>query len=125
MEMVTAFIKVFQSLETRALSRSFLQSLPSIIVRYHLICTLTMDLSVLIIDVKHELNKILESTNLHEYELIDLPIQQSGDLSHKHTGVGMACTLDTAFTCMSGLAPLKGSSTKLLLGFDTCYSGVL
>ena len=53
-----------------------------------------------IIDDEHELNKILESTSLDEYELINLPMKQSGDLSHKHTGVGMASTLD-----MSGLAP--------------------
>ena len=54
-----------------------------------------------IIDDEHELSKILESTNLDEYELIDLPMKQSGDLSHKHTGVGMASTLDTAsrFIC--------------------------
>ena len=58
------------------------------------IATLTMDLSVSIIDDDHELNKILESTNSDEYELIDLPMKQSGGLSHKHAGVGMASTLD-------------------------------
>ena len=41
-----------------------------------------MDLSVSIIDDEHERNKILESTNFYEYELIDLPIKQSADLSH-------------------------------------------
>ena len=53
-----------------------------------------MDLSVSIIHDEHELNKIIESTNLDEYELIDLPMKQSGDLSHKHTGVGLVSTLD-------------------------------
>ena len=44
-----------------------------------------MDLRVSIIDDEHKLNKILESTNLDDYELIGLPMKQSGDLSHKHT----------------------------------------
>ena len=55
-----------------------------------------MDLRVSIIDDEHELNKISESTNLDKYELIDLPMKQSGDLSHKHTGVRIDSTLDTA-----------------------------
>ena len=47
-----------------------------------------MDLSVSIIDDEHELNQILKSTNvIDEYELIHLPMKQSGDSSHKHTGV--------------------------------------
>ena len=73
-----------------------------------------------IIDDEHELNKILESMNIDKYELINLPLMQSGDLSHKHTGGGLAFTLDIACICMSGLAPLKGSSTKLLSGFESC-----
>ena len=36
--------------------------------------TLTMDLSVLIIDDDHEIDRILENTNLEEYELTDLLI---------------------------------------------------
>ena len=40
-----------------------------------------MDLSVSTIDDEHKLNKILGSTNLYDYEFIDLPMKQSGDLS--------------------------------------------
>ena len=50
-----------------------------------------MDLSVSITDDEHELKKTLESTNLDEYELIDLPLmKQYSDYSHKHNGVRMA-----------------------------------
>ena len=77
-------------------------------------------LSMLIMDNHHKLDRILRSTNLDEYELIDLPMeQQSGDSSHEHTGIGMALTSDTRST--SGLAPLEGSSKELLLGFDQCH----
>ena len=48
-----------------------------------------------IIDDKHKLDRILESMNLDEYELMDLLMEQPGDSSHEHTGVGMALTLDT------------------------------
>ena len=76
-----------------------------------------INLSVLIVDDEHILSKILERMNLDEHELIDLPMKQSSDMSHKHTGVGIASILDTASTCTCitcGPAPLKGSSTKLL-----------
>ena len=43
-----------------------------------------------IIDGEHKFNKNLESPYLDEYELIDLPMEQSGGLSHKHAGVGKA-----------------------------------
>ena len=39
---------------------------------------------MLIIDDKQELDRILESVNLDEYVLIDLPLKQPGDLSHGH-----------------------------------------
>ena len=37
-----------------------------------------------IIDNDHELDRILESTNLDKYKLIDLPMEQTGDSSHEH-----------------------------------------
>lgn len=37
-----------------------------------------MDLSMSLIDDDHELGRILEKTNLDEYELIDLPLEQHG-----------------------------------------------
>ena len=36
-------------------------------------CTLTMDLSMLIIGDEHRLDRILEGTNLNEYKLTNLP----------------------------------------------------
>lgn len=59
------------------------------------------------IDDDHELEWILESTNINEYELIDLPMEEPDDLSHEHMGVRMAPTLDLGST--SGLAPCEGS----------------
>ena len=63
-----------------------------------------MDLSVSIIEDDYELDttlkRILESTNLDEYTSLST-CQWSiehGDSSHKHTGVGMARTLDTGST---------------------------
>ena len=38
--------------------------------------TYFMDLSMLIIDNGHELNRILDSTDLDEHKLIDLPMEQ-------------------------------------------------
>ena len=71
-----------------------------------------------IIDDDHELDRILESMSLDEYELIDLPMEQPDDSSHEHIGVGIAPTLDAGRTL--GLAPCEGSSTVLLLGVDCC-----
>ena len=45
-------------------------------------CTIIMDLSMSITDDDHELDRILESTNLDEYEIIDLPMEQQDDSSH-------------------------------------------
>ena len=63
--------------------------------------TLTMDLSVSIIDNDYELDRILkrilDSTNLDGYASL-LTCQWStvhGHSSHKNTGVGMAPNLDT------------------------------
>ena len=39
--------------------------------------TLFMDHSMSVIDDDNELDRILENTNLHEYELIDLPLEQT------------------------------------------------
>ena len=75
---------------------------------------------MLIMDDDRKLDRILDSTNLDEYELIDFPIeQQPGDSSHECTGVGMAFSSDTGST--SGLAPREGRSKKLLVGFDPCH----
>ena len=82
-----------------------------------------MDLSVLIIDEENELDRILESTNLDQYELMDLPMKQPGDWSHNSTGVGMASTLDTLST--SGLVPREGSSTELLSRVNLCQWSLL
>ena len=60
----------------------------------------------MITDDDHKLDRILRSTNLDEYELIDLPMEQNADSLQKHTGVGMAPTLDTSRT--SGSYPMKG-----------------
>ena len=75
-----------------------------------------MDLSRLIIEDDHEFDRILESTNLDKYRLIDLPLEQPGDWSHKPMGVRMAPTLDTGN--MSGLSPCEGTSTELCSGVD-------
>ena len=71
-----------------------------------------------IIDDEHELNRILESTNLDGYELIHLPMEQIGDWWHEHTDVGMASTLGTGST--SVLARREGNSTDLRSGVDPC-----
>ena len=68
-----------------------------------------MDLSMLVVDDSLELDRILESTNLEEYELIDLPMEQPDDSLLKHTSVRMAHTLDTGSTLR--LEPCEPSST--------------
>ena len=67
-------------------------------------CTLTMDLSMSIIDNNHEFDRILErmleSTNVDKYMSL-LTCQWSivhGDSSHEHSDIGMAPTLDTGST---------------------------
>ena len=48
-----------------------------------------------IINDDHELDKMLESTNLDKYKVIDLLMKQLNGLSHEYTGVEVAPTLDT------------------------------
>ena len=67
------------------------------------------------IDDDHELDRILESTNLDKRELIDLPMEQPKDLSHKHMGVGMALNLDTVLRYFNGTD----------LGVDPCQGSFL
>ena len=52
----------------------------------------------------HELNRIIEITNLDEFELPVIGFQQErlDDLSHESTGFGLATTMDMDST--SGLA---------------------
>ena len=71
-----------------------------------------------IINNEHKLHWILKSTNLDKYELMDLPIEQPGDSSQEHSGVGKAPTLDMEST--SEQAPREGSSTELRSGVDPC-----
>ena len=78
---------------------------------FDILLHVTLDLSVSIIDADHELDRIIKSTNLDEYECIDLPLMQPGDSSHEHTDVGLAPDLDTESTL--GRAPRKGRSTEL------------
>ena len=87
-------------------------------VRISIQYTKNMDLRMSIIDDDHEVDRILESMNLDEYKLINLPMEQPGDSSHEHTAIGIAPTLDTGST--SGLARCEGSSMVLHLGVDPC-----
>ena len=48
-----------------------------------LLTTYVLTCSCSIVD-EHELDRILESVNLDEYELIDFPMEQLGDSSHEH-----------------------------------------
>ena len=56
-----------------------------------------------IIDDDQELDRILKNTNLDEYEIIDVPIEQHSDSTQVNLGVGMAPISDANST--SGLAP--------------------
>ena len=68
---------------------------------------------IYIIGDDHELDRILGSTSLDEYELVDSPMkeQEPRDSSHEHTGVEMASTSDTG--SMLGLTLCEVSSTEL------------
>ena len=72
---------------------------------------------MLIIDDDSEFDRILETINFDNYELIDIPMESDESL-HELTGVGMAPTADTPG--MSGLAPRKGSSRELHPGVNPC-----
>ena len=73
-------------------------------------CVLAAD--ILIYD-DHKLDTILESTNLDEYEFINLPMEQN-----EHMGVGITPILDTSRTlvkgvqqnCIRELTPCQGCS---------------
>ena len=70
-----------------------------------------------IINDNSELDKILETTNLDDYKLIDTPMEPDESL-HELTGVRMVSASDTPST--SGLAPHKRRSRELCVGVDTC-----
>ena len=70
-----------------------------------------------IIDDDSEVDRILETSNFDNYELIDTPME-SDELLHELTGVGMAPTSVTSSTL--ALAPRKGSSRELRPGVDSC-----
>ena len=75
-----------------------------------------------IIDDDQELARILENSNLDEYELIDVPIEQYSDSTQDNLGTRMSPISDTNST--SGLAPCKGSSRELRHGVHGPLSGV-
>lgn len=78
-----------------------------------------------IIGDDHELNRILGSTSLDEYELVDSPMkeQEPRDSSHEHTSVEMASTSSTG--SMLGLALCEVNSTELHSGVDPCQGSSL
>ena len=65
-----------------------------------------------------ELERILHTTDLDEFELVESPLEQLNDESHENLSVGPAPTIDTAST--SGLAPRKGSTVELRSAVDPC-----
>ena len=68
-----------------------------------------MNLSMPIIDDDDlELLRILESTDLNEYELTDMSMEQPDELPHELTGVGMAPTSDTLNTSVGAGTPVMG-----------------
>ena len=64
---------------------------------------------MLIINDNLELVRILDNTNLDEYELSDMHIEQPDEPLHELTDVGMAPASDTLH--MSGLSPRNKSSS--------------
>ena len=79
--------------------------------------------SMSVIDDDDEPDRILENTNLDEFELIDSPREQLDDSSQENMGVGSAPTMDTDST--SGLAPRTGGDVELRLGVDPCQGSSL
>ena len=61
-----------------------------------------------ITDDDHELDRIVESKNLDDYELVDLPMEQPDDTSHENTVVRITPTLDMGRTVTSELPHRKG-----------------
>ena len=70
-----------------------------------------------------ELVRILDNTNLDEYALTDMPMEQPDESLHELTGIRMAPTSDTL--PMSELAPRNGSSSVLHSGVDPCHGSSL
>ena len=78
---------------------------------------LAMDISISMIN-DDELDRILENTNLDEFELTDLPREQLDGSSQEELGIGLVPTMDTNST--PGLAPQKWNNTELHLGVYPC-----
>ena len=72
---------------------------------------LAMDNSMARIDDDDELDRILETTNLDEFKLIESPLEQLDDESQENLGVGPAPTIHVASTL--GLPPRNGSMVEL------------
>ena len=91
-DMLRSKVKVYQMLTHNCLTECKPRNLSAFGIFFTVSClsALTMDLSVSITGHKHKLDRILESTNLDKYELIDLPMEQPGDSSHEHVGVRKA-----------------------------------
>ena len=70
------------------------------------------NLSKLIVDNDHALDRILESRNLDKYELIDLWMEQPGDSSYERTGCGMAPTSDTISLIVCQLPRVEQKLTR-------------
>ena len=79
---------------------------------------LAMDISISMIDDEDDLDRILQNTNLDEFEQTDRLQNQLDSLSKEEPSVRLAPTMDTNST--PGLAPRKGSNTELCSGVDTC-----
>ena len=62
-----------------------------------------------------KIHRILENTNLDEYELIDFPLEQLGDSSQEHTGVESACTF-RAGICEGSSVELCWELTLAMMG---------
>ena len=81
------------------------------------------NVSMSIINDDLELGRVLENTNLDEYELTDMPMEQPDESLHKLTVVGMAPT--SHMLSMLGLAPCSRSSSVLHSGVDPCQGSSL
>ena len=70
---------------------------------------------MLIIDYDSELDRILETTNFDDHELIDMPVESDESL-HELTHVRMAPHVPISTL---GLASCKGSSRELCPGVNS------
>ena len=73
-----------------------------------------------IIDDDHHPKRISESMDLDEYQLIDLPMEQPDGLSHEHTGIGMAPTLDTGSMSVLLPSPVTGVQWYCVMAVNPC-----